>query len=225
MKIHDVKQGSGEWTALRLGRVTASEIDALVSPTGKVRVGDGPAKYLYRKVAEKFMGWSADSINTFDMTQGIVLENEARGWAMLEKNLDIRQVGFCESDDGRAGFSPDGLIGDTAGIEIKCPAPATHIGYLEQGCIPSDYILQVQFSLYISRRARWYFLSYNRYMPPLFVEVLPDEAIHTAIETALINFALRFDAIYERLKKHRDGDATENAEKLAAYYKSEGVTP
>jgi hypothetical protein len=33
-------------------------------------------------------------------------------------------------EDGRVGCSPDGFIGDDGILEIKCPKPENHIGYL-----------------------------------------------------------------------------------------------
>src|SRR5882757_11245793 len=123
MKTLTCKQGSSEWAAARLGVVTASEIDALVSPTWKIRTGQGVDTYLYRKLAEKVMGYAGDGGGTFAMDQGNIIEKIAIPYYAFTYNVDVKTVGFCLSDDGRIGCSPDGLIGDFSGIEIKSPQP------------------------------------------------------------------------------------------------------
>ena len=70
MKIHNVQQGSVDWSILRAGKVTASELDALVSPLGKVRTGEGPKTYLHKKVAEAWLGGPLPSLNVWDLEQG-----------------------------------------------------------------------------------------------------------------------------------------------------------
>jgi hypothetical protein len=143
MNIIDCKQGTPEWLAARLGKVTASEIGALVSPLGKVRTGDGPRTYLYKKLAEKILGVPGSDFTSFGMEQGVIVESEARAWFAFENNVSVREVGFCESDDGHIGFSPDGLIGEDGGIEIKSPQPAKHIEYLLNGVVPEDILAEV----------------------------------------------------------------------------------
>ena len=62
MKIHrNISQGSLEWNCLRAGKVTASELDRLVTPLGKVKTGDGPRSYLCEKVAEAWKGTTLPS--------------------------------------------------------------------------------------------------------------------------------------------------------------------
>src|ERR1700678_1668388 len=143
MKIHNaLVQGSPEWHAIRSGKVTASELDRLVSPIGKVRTGDGPKTYLMEKVAECWTGAPLPHVGFWDGDQGQFLEEYARPAFTLESGLDVRTVGFIESDDAKMGCSPDGLIGADCGLEIKCPHIQTHVGYLLGGVLPTDYVLQ-----------------------------------------------------------------------------------
>lgn len=193
MKIIDCKQGEPEWLKARLGKVTASEIDSLVSPTGKVRTGDGPQKYLYRKVAERLLGVPLDDFQSFAMAQGQIVETEAVPWYAFQHGVTVDRVGFCTSDCGRYGFSPDGLIGADGGLEVKSPQPAKHVQYLLEGGVPEEYALQVQFSLFVSGRKWWKFVSYSRQMPALVVHVEPDPKLQHAIAEALNIFLIRFD--------------------------------
>jgi len=70
------------------------------------------------------------------MQDGIDMEPEARACYSFLAGGEVKQVGFCLSDDGRFGCSPDGLVGDDGGLELKCPLPKTHIKYLVEGELP-----------------------------------------------------------------------------------------
>src|ERR1019366_3399625 len=205
MKIHDVQQQSVDWAILRSGKVTASEMDNLVSPTGEVRKGAMPRSYLAKKVAEAWLGGPLPSLNVWDMEQGNILEEFARPAFTLETGLDVKQVGFITGEDDRVGCSPDGLIGDKAGVEIKCPRVETHIGYLLDGFLPKDYVIQVQGSLYVTGFPKWYFYSFCRRMPPLILEIAPDDEIQEAIGEAVGDFLIRFDDALAKLTELNGG--------------------
>lgn len=227
MKIHDVRQNSPEWLAARRGVVTASEIDALVSPTWKVRTGEGPETYLYRKLAEKLLGWSQDEITpgggagSWAMAQGQLVETIARPWFAFEYNCDVQTPGFITDDAGKIGCSPDGIIaGADCGLEIKAPQPPTHLKYLVANEVPKDYLPQIHFSMLVTGLPRWTFVSYSRHFPPLVIEVRRDPAIESSIKAALESFFAKFDPLYARFKGDND---RENEEKTRDYYEKEGI--
>lgn len=201
MKIHDVQQGTPEWLALRLGIPTASEFDAIISPTWQTRKGDGPQTYLCRKIVEKVCKHIDENMgSSFAMEQGQILEHEAIPWYEFTYDTKIDRVGFCTTDDGRAGCSPDGLIGEDGGIEIKCPQPHIHLGYLIDGKLPSQYAAQVHGSMYVTGRPYWKFVSYSRKLPPLVLHVERDEKIQAAIREALTAFLARLDEQMTKLE-------------------------
>lgn len=201
LKIHStVQQGSLAWLELRAGKVTASEIGEMLTPQFKPRTGDRPQKYLYTKLAEHVLrGPLPDSGRSFAMEQGSIREEEARPWLEMETGLEVQTVGFIETDDGRAGCSPDGLIGEYGGAEIKCPQPATHVRYLIEGILPEQYITQVHASLYVTGRKWWYFLSYCPGFSPLLLTVERNEVACDAIASALEHFKTRFNTALEKL--------------------------
>lgn len=208
MKIHrDIEQGSVEWHNLRAGVITASEMDRLVSPLGIVRKGAGPDTYLDEKLEETWYGGpSAEAFGSFDMEQGKLVEEIARPFFTLHTGYQVEQVGFISSDDKRTGCSPDGLlIGRNEGLEIKCPRGKTQIGYLRSGKVPSDYVVQVQASLWVTGYEAWWFMSYRRGLPPLVLRVEPDEAIQKAISQAVAGFTAAFDAELARLTELNGG--------------------
>ena len=206
MRVHDVKQGSPEWAALRRGIPTASEFDSLISPEWKARTGQGPTTYLYGKVCEKLLGFSADGGGSFAMQNGSILEIEARPYFAFTHDIEVKTVGFCTTDDGRIGCSPDGLIGEDGGIEIKCPEPQTHLRYLMEGGVPKDYQAQVHGSMLVTGRPWWIFLSYSRQFPALIVKVQRDEAIQKALRGALDAFLGRFDEAMGKITALRDAE-------------------
>ncbi|MDE2097628.1 MAG: YqaJ viral recombinase family protein [Patescibacteria group bacterium] len=205
MKIHNVAQGSVDWSILRSGRVCASEMDALVSPLGKIRTGDGVTTYLYKKVAESWTGGPLASLNIWDCEQGHILEEFARPSFTIETGKEVKTVGFISTDDGRAGCSPDGLVGDDCGLEIKCPHIETHIRYLLDGVLPQDYIIQVQGSLFVTGFPRWIFYSYRRKMPPFMLEIKPDPEIQKSIFGAIQDFNTKFDIAFNKLVELNGG--------------------
>ena len=106
-KIHDIAQGELDWLTLRVGRVTASDFDRIVTPEFKARDGATPYTYLCEKIAEAYKGKPMAGISTWETEQGQLLEDEARGWyAMEHDDVKIRNVGFVEHDNGRCGCSP-----------------------------------------------------------------------------------------------------------------------
>jgi hypothetical protein len=197
---HPVTQGSEAWLKLRLGRPTASEFDQLLTPEFKVRTGQMPQSYLCRKLAEYFTGKPLEDFGSFAMEQGSILEGEAVPWFEFVHGVKVRRMGFVTDEAMRYGCSPDGLIGDDDGLEVKCPRPQTHVQYLLDGVVPKDYLCQVHGCMYVTGRPRWTFLSYSRHFPALVVKVERDEVIQEAIKVALDLFLGKFAACVEKIE-------------------------
>lgn len=202
MKTLNCKQGSTEWHLARAGVVTASEVDSLVTPKFEPRTGEGVKTYLYRKACERIMGPPVEGPGggTFAMDQGNVLEKIAIPWYEFRYNVAVDRVGLCLSDDGKVGCSPDGLIGDLQGLEIKCPTPPTHCQYLLEQRVPPDYLPQVHMCMFVTGRTEWTFVSYSPYLPPLVVTVLRDEAIQTVLRDTLAKFTAQVDASEKQIR-------------------------
>lgn len=215
MKIIPVKQGTTEWLTARAGIFTASELDNLITPTWKARTGETRANYILRKVAERCVGYALDqSVGSWAVDQGVILEQEAIPWMEFTHDVKVDRVGFVTSDCGRIGCSPDGLIGEDGGIEIKCPQPPAHVKYLLSGGVPSDYLAQVHGSLYVTGRRWWKFLSYSRALPPVLVHVERDEEIMAKIDAVMQEALAEFD---EKLTRLRALKAEHDGPKITAH--------
>jgi len=201
MKIHECTQGQSEWLNARLCKVTASEAGEILTPEFEIRKGETPKTYLAKKLAEKALNRPIDGFSTFATENGEILEMEARAWFALEHDqYTVRQVGFIEGDDGRCGCSPDALLDEDGGLELKCPQPTNHVKYLLEGTLPKDYAVQVHFSMFVTGRPYWMFVSYRRKLPPFVLRVERDEAIMAKIQAALTAFYARFDEAMKILK-------------------------
>lgn len=122
LKIYeDVEQGTDEWLEARRGIVTASEIHKLFTAKGDVANNQTSRGYIAQLAAERISGHVEPFYSTRDMERGETEEVYARQ-AYEEHYAPVEQVGFMVRDLGYGtylGYSPDGLVGDDGGIEIK----------------------------------------------------------------------------------------------------------
>lgn len=204
--IHrEYKQLSAEWMMAHVGIPTASEFDNLVTPKWEIKKGKGPESFLAKKVAEAWQKGPMPGFGSFQMEQGTILENEAiPGYSALY-DVKVERVGFVTTNDRRVGCSPDGLIGNDGGIEIKCPEAHTHTKYLLAGEVPDDYVHQVHGCMYVTDRHWWDFFSYRRGFPDFIIRVQRDEEIMATLDEALSEFLIKFDKAMKRMEDINGG--------------------
>lgn len=214
MKIFDCEQGTTEWALLRRGVITASEIGALVTPLFKARTGEGVETYLAEKLCEQLIGWLPDEIFSYAIEQGHLNQTTALPWYNFAHDKEARVVGFCLSDCGKYGCSPDGLVSDEGGLEIKSPRPPMHMKTYLRQAVPDEYIPQIHFSMFVTGRPWWDFLSFSRQgLPNVLIRVQRDEAIIVKLKAALDPFLERLAREYDKLKSL--GSEQEDAMKAA----------
>jgi len=162
-------QQNEEWRKLRLGCATGSGF-AHVLAKGK---GNDEAttrrNYRTRLALEILTGVPEHDDLTYkkDIALGIEREPLARQRFEEETGHLVEEVAFVKLDAMPVGCSPDGLIGDDAGFEVKCPSKAVHFEYLSlTNTPPSVYVAQVQGCMMVTGRSHWYFASFNPEFPP-----------------------------------------------------------
>jgi len=147
MKIHDVEQGSEEWHLKRSFIPTASSFKKIITSKGE------PSKtieaYSQELAGAMYAGKSLDKWQGNSSTErGTELEPEARRAYEFITGNEVKQVGFITNKEETYGASPDGLIGENGGIEIKCREAKGHIETLlyfkKNGKCQPDYIAQSQ---------------------------------------------------------------------------------
>lgn len=199
MIIENFEQCSQEWFAARLGRPSASQFDKIITTKGER--SKQRTKYMYQLAGERISGAREESYTNAAMQRGTEMEPEARSLYELLHDVQVDQVGMCYKDEARLfSCSPDGLVGDNGGLEIKCPSMAVHIEYLIGGKLPTDYFQQVHGSLLITGREWWDFASYYPGIKPLIVRVYPDEKFLAALESELILFCEELADVVEKIK-------------------------
>ena len=188
MITHDVVQGSEEWRRLRMGVPTASEFHRILTPGGKPSAS--AEKYLFELLGELLMARPMEKPTYPWMQRGNDLEADAANWYELQCDTETRVVGFCTTDDGTIGASPDRLVSDDGLLELKCPAPDTHVRYLlfpSKG-VDGDYKVQVQGQLYVTERKWCDVVSYHPELPSVIVRVERDEEYIAKLDAALHAF-------------------------------------
>jgi hypothetical protein len=174
MIILDHEQGSPEWLAARLGKPSASCFSRLITNSGKPSSSaDG---YINELIAERLTGRSKPFFTTPWMERGLELEKDAREAYEFISGNDTLEVGFIADPTFSYGCSPDALIGSEGGLEIKCPAPDTHVGYMRDNQAGvNKYWQQIQGCMWVTGRQWWDFFAYHPEMPHVLVRVERDD--------------------------------------------------
>ncbi len=193
------KQGTQEWLQEKCGHASASEFaSVLAKGQGKTR-----AKYMRQVLAERLTGKPSETYHNAHMDRGIEQEPFARlAYEAKTGNL-VQEVGFIKHPSLLAGCSPDGLIDEDGGAEIKSVIPAVQVDTIESGGYPSEHRAQVQGNLWITGRAWWDFVSFCPDMPAhlrLYIfRVQRDDAYIKTLEAEVRGFLLEVQTRYDVL--------------------------
>src|SRR5689334_1396302 len=134
-----IQQGTPEWHAQRLGKVTASRLSDALAKT-KNGWGASRANYMAQLAAERLTGQPQESFTNAAMQWGVDTEPHARAAYEFHTDATVEPVGFVDHPViEMTGASPDGLVGADGLVEIKCPNTATHIETLLGSSAPSKY--------------------------------------------------------------------------------------
>jgi len=195
LEIIDCEQGSLDWHRARLGIPTASRFaDILAKGDGKMR-----ARYLRDLAGEIYTGEpDTEGFTNAHMERGKLWEADAREHYAFTNDVEPQQVGFIRN--GRAGASPDSLIGEVGGLEIKTALRHIQIERLQRGGMPPEHKAQVQGCLWITGREWWDFMSYAPGLPPLIVRVPRDEAYIDQLTKAVDAFNEELDALVASIR-------------------------
>ena len=192
LEIFNCDQGTSQWFEARRGVVTASRFsDVLAKGQGITR-----RKYLLTLAGEAITGECAESFSNAHMERGHVMEADARNLYAFAHDVEPQLVGFMRR--GRAGASPDSLIGEKGMLEIKSKLPHLQLDVLEKGKLPSEHVAQVQGQLWIAGRDWCDFVSYWPRLPLFCVRVERDEKYIETLAQAVADFVGELDTYIER---------------------------
>ena len=203
MKIVTVDQGSLDWMQARLGIPTASKYDCLLTPKTR-KPSAGVHTYRAELMAEWLLGQPLDWGTTAWMERGTDMEDEAARFYAFDRGVEVEKVGVIMRDDGETGGSPDRLVGEDGGLEIKCPGASQHVKYLLGiDDLATSHIGQVQGYMYLTGRNWWDVLSYNPELPPVMVRVERDAEYLGLLVPILDALIAQLNADKEALAQHR----------------------
>lgn len=226
---YDLEQGTDEWLQARLGIVTASEVNNLITPKGtnklipnkKGKVSDSVIAYACEIAAQREFMRIEETFLSWDMQRGHAEEVLARDF-YSENYLQSKECGFIVRDFGvfKIGGSPDGLIGENGGLEIKCRKPKFQVSTIVSNEVPEEYINQIQASMLISGREWWDFVSYSNGLPFFVKRVFPDPVRQEMIGDACHDF----EALVEEVIKGYNVKSVEMPKTERVEFISEDIT-
>lgn len=199
-----LEQGSDEWKRARLGHVSASNVAAVMSRTKDGKESATRRAYKIKLVAERLTGSAQESYKNAAMEWGNEQEPFARMAYEAEKNIFVEKTGFWKHPyKNWIGVSPDGLVGEDGLIEIKCPNTTTHLEYLWDDVVPTEYRKQIQMQLWVTGRQWCDFVSYDPRLPKknqLFIKRCQrDEELINEMEIEVEKFLAEIQAIINKL--------------------------
>jgi putative phage-type endonuclease len=204
VRFVDCEQNSAKWISARTGRITASRICDLMATLK--RGGEAASRRDYRAelIAERLTNKAENRYVSKEMRYGSEQEPFARTAYEIRSENIVDQVGFVFHPRlDFSGASPDGLIGQDGGLELKCPKTTTHLAYMAAGTVPKEYEYQMLWNMACAEREWWDFASFDARLPEklrIFIVRMPrDEARIGEIEREVITLKHEIDTICEQL--------------------------
>ena len=213
MSNKELIQGSEEWHAVRLGKITASRLGDLMK---KTKYGESTYKTRLRMelAIERITNTSASSmVMNRAMHDGIEREPDAR---TLFEAVTGKEVALSGSHDHpdivNTSASPDGLLrGENAILEIKCPTHTTHAKNLMADGIDKRYLFQIQWQIACTESTHGYFVSYHPDFPRelrlKWVRVERDDDVIAEITEEVKKFDIEVEDLVAKIKNggNKDG--------------------
>ena len=200
-------QGSEEWFAARIGKITASRLGDIMRKT-KWGESTYKAKVRLELAIERITGKSASSVvMNRAMLDGVEREPDAR---KLFEAITGKEVALCGSFDHpdivNTSASPDGLLRDeNAVLELKCPTHVTHAKNLMSDKMPKNYEYQVQWQIACTESDFAYFASYHpdfgKDLRLKYVKVERDDSVIKSLEEEIRAFDISIEDLIIKIQK------------------------
>lgn len=151
-----MEQRSNEWHAARSGRLTASRFADVIAGKDTKR----------RRMYMKNILLDLREVDDFELDSpwfkhGQEWEDEARERYEFETERSVTLVGLITHPVlDYVAASPDGLVGEDGGIEIKCHKSYPEFVKVRDNGIPARHLPQVQGNMWVTGRKWWDFIGY-----------------------------------------------------------------
>jgi predicted phage-related endonuclease len=168
-----------EWLEGRTGKITGTRLKDIIN-----KRGGGYKIGFYELIAER-IAIPANEENVMD--RGHRLEDEAilRFAKQTAKKVNNDLVMWLRDDDENIAVSPDGSVGKTEAVEVKCLSSARHIEAWLTKKIPDEYEYQVlQYFIVNDKLKSLFFVFYDPRMPKdiFWFEVKREEVKDKVVE-------------------------------------------
>lgn len=162
-------QGTENWFKAKLGVLSASNASKIVAK----KDSETRHTYMSELVAQVCTG-IMEEINSKYIDWGNQHEDAARSSYEFSEGVTTKKVAFVFKDNTfREGCSPDGIVNDKKGAEIKCPFNTVHfVKFLTEDKIKSEYVWQYQYTLRVMDADEWDFVQYDPRMKKNPLKVL-----------------------------------------------------
>lgn len=164
MKKHNVEQLSDEWFELKKQYPLSASKAQAIGNNGK-----GLETLCWEVLSEKYSSADKEVYINKHLERGVELEPQARALYELETGNKVEEVGFITDDklSKVGGASPDGLVGKSGNLEIKCFDDTKHFKIIVdkkktgEFDVESQYVWQVQMQMLFTGRNWTDFVAYN----------------------------------------------------------------
>ena len=188
------------------GKISGSRFKAMMtSGRKKEEVFGATALTLAKRIAFERLDLILEEDNFVNsaMQWGIDHEDEAIGTFEQQEFVIVhsQQVWQQHPEYENVGVTPDGLVGEDAVLEVKCPNTDNHIDNLLFGAQIETYKYQLQGSLWVTGRKKCYFVSYDpRVKRSLSVDVvMRDDEMIAEMQERYLAFETEIQKIMEML--------------------------
>ena len=197
MIIYNCQQGSHEWLQIRLGKITGSRLKKVLAKDNLALIDE--------LIAEEEVGlMDEDDFVSEDMQRGLDMEPLAiQEYANITGHEVDHPCLIQSATEPLLMMSPDGYIGTTGAVEIKCPKTKTHIKYIRMGKIPNEYKEQVWAYFMVNPDLQWVvFVSYDPRLTkkPIWILHITREEVAEDLETA----TAELNKFITKLNKYRN---------------------
>jgi putative phage-type endonuclease len=199
-----IEQGSEEWFAARLGKITSSRIKDVMAKGRGGAVSATRKNYMMELLCQRLTLQREEGFTSAAMQRGTDLEPVARAAYEIHRDEMVTEAEFILHPDHHCtGSSPDGYVGDVGLIEIKCPNTAQHIACIQSGSHDVKYEWQMQHQMFCTEREWCDFASFDDRLPEalqLFVSrVARDDAKIVLMLEAILSFEAELQTLTDEM--------------------------
>ena len=153
----ELKQGSNDWLESRIGKVTASNVGAILG-LSPFRTRDD----VMRSMVREWNGALSEFSGNVATEYGVMHEPMARADYQLKTGNVVETTGFHTFEDW-LGASPDGFVGDFGLVEFKCPYSLRNGGEFKSIDYQPHYYAQIQIQMFVTGKEICHFFQWNRF--------------------------------------------------------------